>query len=249
MKKFVQTLKQVFLVDWKDVIEYAVCALGGGLVGCVIVLIVMAVAAHKGEPAEYIQLGGTIALLVSVAIFFFAAIFSISSEFNLAISMGKTRKCFVPAKYLLMVFDLLVLQAVVIAVGLFENWLYRAIYPGAACVFSITSFLLRGEVILSIAFGGSVLILLFGALVLRFTTKIYWIIWALWMFGFVGASRIASAVSKVPEDSVWAGLVRKLLSFFMEDISAVQVLGMVLLLSMLGLAVSYALLRRQRVTG
>lgn len=249
MKKFMQTLKQVYLVGWKDVWEYAACILGGGLLGCTIILIVMAVAAHKGEPAEYIPLGGLMAWVVAVVVFCLAALFSISSEFNLAISMGKTRKYFVPAKYLLLVFDLLVLQAVVIAVSLFEDWVYGAIYPDAVCIFSFVSFLSHGEVILCIAIGGSMLILLCGALVMRFSTKIYWVLWALWMLGFMGASRIAVAISKAPEDSVWAGLVRKVVHFFMEEVTAVQVLGVILLLSVLGLAASFALLRRQRVTG
>lgn len=249
MSKFLQTLKQVFKVGWQDAFRYAVWSLGGGLLGCVIVLIVMAVASRRGEPLEYFQLGGIMSLIVSVALFFFGNVFTIPSEFNLAISLGKTRKCFVPAKYLLLVFDLLVMLAAVIAVALLENRLYRTVYPGAKSAFSMEHILLRPEVIVSAAFGFSMLVLFFGALVMRFTVKVYWVIWALWMFGTLGSSRLVSAVSKIPEDSVWAQLARSMRYFFTEGISAAQATAMVLLLSVLGVAASMALLRRQRVTG
>lgn len=243
MKEFVRTLRQSFQVHGRDLFSYAAITAGGGIFGILIVLVILVM---DGSGEDYGKLGAMLALMFGVILVFFGGIFTVQSEFNLAISMGKTRKYFVPARYLELALNVLVMLAVVMLVDWVEGMLYPAIYPQAVCEFSIDLLLHNGGVLIGIVFGAPALILLFGALLMRFSTKFFWVLWALWMILFVGGPRFLTGIRKNP-DSIPGRIGLKLLDF-VAGITSVQLTVVLILLAAAGLGVATGLFRKQRVT-
>lgn len=243
MKEFIKTLKQVFLVGWQDMLGFSLFSLLGGIGGIVITLIIVAI---EGSGEEYAQVGVFMALLIGVLVYLFAGIFGMANEFNLAISMGKTRKYFGPAKYLMLVLGFLVMMAASALIDLVEDALYSAIYPGIVCEIYFSKILLQPMVIFSVTLIGAMLVLLFGALILRFSNKVYIFVWGVWMVCSMSFSRIASSLHE-EQPSVW-GKIAKAIVTFAENVTAVQLVFLVLAVVAVGLAVAFGFLRKQRVT-
>ena len=244
MKEFVRTLKQTLQVHGKaDIFSYIAVLTGGGIFGILIVFCVMIFA---GEGEGYAKIGAVLALVFGIILLFFGGIFSVQGEFNVAISMGKTRKYFVPARYLGQVLNVLVMLAVVMLIKWLEGFVYSAVYPQAVCEFDIDPLLHNVGALMGIIFGAPALVLLFGALLMRFSAQFFWVFWALWMVLFVGGPRIMNAVSKNP-DSVPARIGLKILDFA-GGISPVQLAVTLILLAAVMMAVTVGLFRKQRVT-
>lgn len=243
MKEFIRTLKQLFLVGWQDMLAFSLYSLLGGVVGIIITLIIVAI---EGSGEEYAQVGMFMALLIGVLVYLFAGIFGMANEFNLAVSMGKTRKYYGPAKYLMLVLGFLVMMAASALIGLVENILYPAIYPGIVCELYFSKILLQPMVIFSVTFIGAMLVVLFGALILKFSNKIYIFIWALWMVSTMSFSRLASSLHE-EQPSVW-GKIAKCVVTFAQNVTTVQMILLILVVVAVGLAVSFGFLRKQRVT-
>lgn len=245
MKEFVRTLKQTFWVHGKaDIFSYIAVTAGGGIFGILLVVFCIIIFAGAGE--GYGKLGALLALVFGIILVFFGGIFSVQGEFNVAISMGKTRKYFVPARYLGLVLNVLVMLAVVMLINWLEGIIYPAICPQEVCEFSIDPLLHNVGALIGIIFGAPVLILLFGALWMRFSAKFFWVLWALWMVLFVGGPRFMSAISKNP-DSIPARIGLKILELA-GGITPMQLAVTVILLAVIGLGVTAGLFRKQRVT-
>lgn len=243
MKEFMRTLKQVYLANKKDILIYLLVALIVGIIGIGMVILVMAV---EGSGESYAQMGALMSLMISLILFFFAGIFSVGYEFNLAVSMGKTRKWFLLAEYLMLVLDIAAPMLVIIGIGFAENLLYERLYPGAECEFFIVNSLLQPKVILSIVLGGAMVVLLLGALVTRFATKAAWIVWALWMVVCIGFSKLVPVMTDTP-DSALAVSVRGIMNC-LGNLSLLQTIIILLGVIGAGMAAVFALLRRQHVT-
>lgn len=242
MKEFVRTLKQTFQVHGKaDIFSYIAVTAGGGIFGMLIAFCILIF-----EKDSYGKIGAVLALVFGIILLFFGGIFFIQGEFNIAISMGKTRKYFVPARYLEQVLNILVMLAVVMLINWLEGLVYPAICPQAVCEFDIDSLLHNAGALIGIIFGAPVLVLLFGALLMRFSAQFFWVFWALWMVLFVGGPRIMSAVNENP-DSVPARIGLKILDLA-GGISPVQLAVTLILLAAVLMAVTVGLFRKQRVT-
>jgi len=194
MKELMRTIKQTFYLNGKSNIFYMLAALGGAVFGIALVLFIMAA---DGTGEDYGMLGTIMALLVGTLLLLIGEVFSMQSEFNVAISMGKTRKYFLPAKYLNLVVNVFVLEIVVVLVSRLEHILYQAIYPGAVCELGVDKFTGNFGLLAVLAVCVPVVILFLGAMLMRFTAKFFWVIWALWMFGCMGVPRLIHA-GKIP---------------------------------------------------
>ncbi len=243
LKELIRTLKQLYLVSWRNALSYSVCSLLGGVVGIIITLVILAV---DGTGEDYGQIGAFFSMAVGMMLLFFAGMFQVSNEFNLAISMGKTRKYFVPAQYLLLAMNMAIVLVISLVIGLLEDALYSTIYPDAVCEFAITGGLMHPDVFLCAVFGGAMLILLWGALILKYTAKIFWIIWILCMIFSMASSKIGSAVHET-QDSALAKMIRGIIEFFVT-ISSWQIVIGIFCVTVAGVVAAFALMRRQRVT-
>jgi len=239
----IRTIKQIFLSGWTDIMTFSIVAVISGLVGIIITLCIL----RFNQAAEsYVQIGALLAMLLGLAIFIFGEIFSLANEFNLAVSMGICRKYFLPAKYLMFSINIVATLIIAMILGEIEKRLYPAIYPDLVCALNVNDFLLHPIAFGGIIFGGAMLILVFGALVLRFSTKVFWVIWALWMISTMSFSKIASAINHA-EGGFWKELGDGILQL-LQNMSAGQIGLIVLGLTALGYGIAYALLRKQRVT-
>ena len=106
------------------------------LLGLVILGIVMNVA--KGEGSATVGTG------MAVVFFFFLHLFGIAisfmQEFNVAVSMGATRKSFVASYALFNLLEIAVLELEVILFGWFEKLLIGVFFPHTAMELDITVF-------------------------------------------------------------------------------------------------------------
>ena len=243
MKEITNTLKQVFLVGWRDMLGFSLYSLLGGVAGIALTLMIIAI---EGSGEDYAQVGVFMALIIGMLVYLFAGIFGIAKDFNLAVSMGKTRKYYIPAKYLMLVLGFLGMVAVSALIGLLEDMLYPAIFPGIECEIHFGEILLQPMVIFSVTLIGAMLVLLFGALVLRFTNKIYLFIWGIWMIFSMSFSRLASALHE-EQRSVWGRIAKAIISF-VENVTTVQLVLLVLGVAAVGFSISFGFLRKQRVT-
>lgn len=243
MKEFIRTLKQIFQVHGSDTLTYAVIPIGGGIIGVIIVLVIMAI---DGTGEDYGMLGTMFAMLFGAIGLFFGGIFSVQSEFNLAISMGKTRKYFAPARYLGLVLNVVLLEAVIVLFTYLENALYPALYPGAVCELSFSGLAENPGLIVGIAIVVPALILFLGIMLMRFTAKFFWVLWALWMFGCMGLPRISNAMLHEPDS--WAGRFGLAIVDFMEKSSKAGLVSVAVVVTIAVMVVTYWLFKKQRVT-
>ena len=102
MKKYIRTLKELIKISKDEFILYGVVSLIGAVIGIVMVFVIMAV---DGTGEDYGELGSLFALMIGAIALLFGGIYGTQTDFNMAISMGKTRKHFVPAKYISLVPD------------------------------------------------------------------------------------------------------------------------------------------------
>ena len=116
MSQFVKQIKR----RTTETLQYLAIMAGGFLVG---VAIVSAVALYFGDGKEegIFQLGVILALVITVFLQGFGTIFSFLGEFNLAISMGQTRKSFVWAYEAVSVIQIVVMAAVAFLMGFVEH--------------------------------------------------------------------------------------------------------------------------------
>lgn len=194
MKELFRTIKQSFQVHGSDNIFYVLATLGGAVFGIVLVLIIMAV---DGTGEDFGMLGTMMALVVGMIALFLGGIFALQNEFNLAVSIGKTRKYFLPAKYLNLFVNFVALEVVVVLVSRLEKALYPAFYPGAVCELGFDKFTGNFGVLAGMAICAPIVILFLGAMLMRFTAKFFWVFWALWMFGCMGLPRLVHS-GKIP---------------------------------------------------
>lgn len=244
MKEFGGTLKQTFQVNYREMFSYACISAAGALLGVALILIGM-VTVGKAE-GSYANVGALLSLMFGEAAFLFGGIFTVQSDFNLAVSMGKARKYFVPVRYLCMVLDGLVILGIVKFVNVLEGALYPALYPGAVCGMDADRIIGKPAVFIGLVLGMPALILLLGALIMKFSTKFYWVVWAVWMLAFMGIPRILSAGKKHPDS--FAGKAGILLMDLAESVTGTGLLAALLCGAAAGIVISILLFRKQRVT-
>lgn len=243
MKEYIRTLKELIRVNKNELILYGVAPLIGSVIGVVMVFVIMFVA---GDGEDYGELGSFAAALIGGIALVIGQIFGIQNEFNTAISMGKARKNYMPAKYTLLVIETLMIVFIVSVTGWIEGVLYTAVYPGSICELNASAWLSYPVLVISVILGLPALIMLLGVLLMTFGQKFFWIIWALWMVGFIGGPRMISAVTEEPESIV--GRLGILIINFVRNSSTI---GMVICTCIVIAAVwlaDFILFRRQRVT-
>ena len=243
MKELVRTIKQTFQVHGSDSVFGLLASIGGAVFGILLVLIIMAV---DGTGEDYGMIGTMMALLSGMITIVLGGVFSTQSEFNLAISMGKTRRCFVPARYLKLVVDTVIVEGVVILTSVVEKALYPAFYPGTVCELGFEFFTGNPVVLIGVALGAPVLVLLMGALMMKFSAKFLWVFWVLWMLCCMVVPRIMRVMEESP-DSRLAKLGNGVLEFLEKKPTASGVVVFVTVIAVL-MALTYGLFRKQRVT-
>lgn len=169
----------------------------------------------------------------------FGIMFSFISEFNIAVSMGATRKNFICNYVLFTLLESAGLEVVVFLFAVLEKEMIEKFFPQAVSFDILPYFKWQYLLLITIAF--TVAELFCAALILRYGLKMFWGLWGFWIFISivpVNLSRNKNIAEKLAE----------LGSIFAKTITAVQltVFGAVLVVFMAG--VSWKLLSRQKVS-
>jgi hypothetical protein len=141
----------------------------------------MIIRANTMEENECVTLGMLIAMAALVFMHFFGIIFSFVGEFNMAISMGATRRAYVGSYALFNMAELAGLELLLFVLGKIESALMRVIYPQREVILDLTQYF-QWKYLLAVIVGMTIVELFLGAVTLRFGMKAFWAIWAIWMF-------------------------------------------------------------------
>lgn len=192
-----------FLIQCKtrkmEVLQFLAVAFGSYVFGIIVMMIIRA---NTMEENECVTLGMLIAMIVLVFIHFFGITFSFVGEFNMALSMGATRKSFVGSYALFNMVELAGLELLLFVLGKIELALISVIYPQCEIILDVTQYF-QWKYLLAVIVGMTVVELFLGAVILRFGMKAFWVVWAIWMF-------LTLVPAKLSENEVMAAKMHQL---------------------------------------
>lgn len=243
MKEFKNTLRQTFQAEWRQELVYGAISAAGGVLGVVIFLIVLAT---DNSVETYATLGALLALGIGILVFLIGGSFSMRQDLHLALSMGKTRKYYVPAKYLLLVVTCLECVLIAMVIGWLEESLYVALYPGLSCEINMSFLYERPGLLVGGVLLVAMVILLMGALFARFGVKFIWVLWGIWMVCCLCLPRIIEDTIHAPDS--FLGRLGTAFVGFATQLTGLQLVMGVCVLWLIGMAVAFGLLRKQSVT-
>lgn len=227
MKYFVQTVGQVWKLEWKEYLRQVIITFFTACVGIGMVYLIMSTVA-EGE--DYGELGTLFALLSGVLINIFGGIFTVQADFNNAISMGKTRKSYVPAKYLVSVMGTAMIAVTIWLVYILENVLYSMSFPGVGNTELNFEVLFDNPgILVGYIIGVPAISLLLGGLYMKFGVKFFWGMWAVWMFACLGLPRIGDAMVENP-NSIPAKIGFSVVEFFKDTTMTQGIIAFVICL-------------------
>lgn len=230
-----------FLIQCKtrkmEVLQFLAVVFGSYVFGIIVMMIIQA---NTMEENECVTLGMLIAMIVLVFIHFFGIIFSFVGEFNMALSMGATRKSFVGSYALFNMVELAGLELLLFVLGKIELALISVIYPQCEIILDVTQYF-QWKYLLAVIVGMTVVELFLGAVILRFGMKAFWVVWAIWMF-------LTLVPAKLSENEVMAAKMHQLgeqigLENIVQYLFAAGVVAAVIM-AVLG----WNFLKKQRVT-
>lgn len=230
-----------FLIQCKtrkmEVLQFLAVAFGSYVFGIIVMMIIRA---NTMEENECVTLGMLIAMIVLVFIHFFGITFSFVGEFNMALSMGATRKSFVGSYALFNMVELAGLELLLLVLGKIELALISVIYPQCEIILDVTQYF-QWKYLLAVIVGMTIVELFLGAVTLRFGMKAFWVVWAIWMF-------LTLVPAKLSENEVMAAKMHQLgkqigLENIVQYLFAAGVVAAVIM-AVLG----WNFLKKQRVT-
>lgn len=230
-----------FLIQCKtrkmEVLQFLAVAFGSYVFGIIVMMIIRA---NTMEENECVTLGMLIAMIVLVFIHFFGITFSFVGEFNMALSMGATRKSFVGSYALFNMVELAGLELLLFVLGKIELALISVIYPQCEIILDVTQYF-QWKYLLAVIVGMTVVELFLGAVILKFGMKAFWVVWAIWMF-------LTLVPAKLSENEVMAAKMHQLgeqigLENIVQYLFAAGVVAAVIM-AVLG----WNFLKKQRVT-
>ena len=225
-----------FLIQCKtrraEVMEFLAVALGGYVLG---IIVMMVIRANTMEENECVTLG----VLIAAIMLGFVHLFGIG-EFNMALSMGATRKAYVGSYALFNMAELAGLELLLFVFGKIEFAIMGVIYPQCDVILDLTQYF-QWKYLLAVIIGMTIVELFAGAVILRFGMKALWGIWAVWMF-------IMLVPVKLSENEMIAAKMHQIgMQIGFGNIAQyLFLLGVVVAAIMAVLA--WKLLRKQRVT-
>lgn len=242
MKEYIRTAKQVFAVQWKELLNDVVYGFGAAILGIIMVIVIMA---WDGTYEDYGKLGCFLVLVVGFIIFFVGGFFGEQSYFNLAMSMGKTRKAYLSVRYLMYALDVAIVLAISMVTGKIEDILYTSLYPNAVCELDVP---LVDYPVLCVALVLllPIVVLLGNLLFMKFGSKFAWTLWALWMIFAFGIIQFAEEF--VHTNSEKLEQMASTIGTFSDKIGSVGLIGITVALTVAGMALLRRLYHRQQVT-
>lgn len=200
-----KAFKKQFLILKNDLLYNPLFIFGSGLAGMVLHYIMVRT---EDNTMTSFPLGTLLAMMILVIVGLITSGMSVGAYFNVEISMGSTRKHFFWTYYLFYVIYYLLSVGVLAIFNGMENYLLTVLYPTLENEIILLPYIWKYGFFVAVAM--PILSILFGMLMLRFGNKVFWVLWALWMFGCLGIPRMVDAIEEAPHSLFgrignWAG--------------------------------------------
>ena len=203
--------------------------LGITAVGYLIVVFIVMNVAKENTCATA---GTMLAVIAFAFIHLFGITLSFMGDFNMAISLGATRKSFVSGYVLFNLLEIAVLELEIVVFGVVEKFLLENAFPQAV----ITWNYLSGVLVVFTAVE-----MFFGAVILRYGMKVLWILWAVWMI-------ICLVPMNIAKNEKLSGELAKLGLFLGGKFTPQGIVALVIALTIVIAVITWNILRKQRVT-
>lgn len=150
-----------------------------------------------------------IGTLATMVVCFFLQLFVDSfwflGEFNMAISMGQTRKSFVWCYELVSVLELFGMIGILRGLAAVEEGVYHWLLPGAKIIIA-ADVIFQWRILVGIVLGMIALQMLIQAMLLRYGMKVLWVMWIVWML-------VAYTPHFLSRNSGFAGMVNQIMGW------------------------------------
>ncbi len=243
MQEFVRAFKQVLKVRGSELLIFAGIA---GISIAIAIVLMLVIILVEGSQTFYVNMSAVLVLVVGIMLFFALGVNFLSKDFNMAVSMGKARKYFVLSRYVFLVLELLVVFGIAGVAYLVEPMIYQMIFPTAVCEIDVSRVMFQPIILISALLCLPAMVLLFGALSMRFGKKFFWAGWTLWMLSCFGIPKMIPVCIEQP-DSLPGKISRAVISFFANGTTMGIILTFVGI-AVLCMAAAMYFFRRQRVT-
>ena len=224
-----------FLIQCKvrktELLQFLGITAVGYLIGLIVVFIVMNVAKENTC--------ATAGTMLAVIVFALMHLWGISFS-NMAVSMGVTRKSFAAGYALFNLLEIAVLELEIVVFGVLEKFLLKTAFPQAAVEADMTTFF-TWKYLLGAMVVFTVLEMFFGAVILRYGMKVLWILWAVWMI-------ICLVPMNIAKNEKLSGELAKLGLFLGGKFTPQGIVALVIALTIVVAAITWNILRKQRVT-
>lgn len=229
-----------FLIQCKvrktELLQFLGITAVGYLIGLIVVFIVMNVAIESTCATA----GTMLAFIAFAFMHLFGITFSFMGDFNMAISLGATRKSFVAGYALFNLLEIAVLELEIVVFGVAEKLLLENAFPQAVMEIDLTNFFtwnyLSGVLVVFTAVE-----MFFGAVILKYGIKAYGVLWALWML-------ITLVPMNIEKNEKLSGELAKLGLFLGGTLTPQGMVVLVIVLTIVVAAITWNILRKQRVT-
>ena len=187
-----------------------------------------------------VLLATLIMAFATVLVHFLAISLGFVGEFNMALSMGATRRAYVSSYAVFNVAEIAVLEVLLVLYGHLERAVLQMLKPQSEVVFDLISYL-KLPYLLVMPVAMTILELFFGAIVLKYGMKVFWLLWAFWM-GF------SAIIARISENDLFVEKLSRIgfTAGGMITVRAVIAFGTVACILLA--AVSWKMLRKQKVT-
>lgn len=225
------------------------------LIGCSIMigiylfvlLIVLGVGIYQKQTTytTIVASGSLFALIIGIFLKFFIESFYFLREFNIAISMGQTRKQFVWYYELVSLLEMFLMVGFVRGLWAIEEGIYYFVIPRVKFLVQ-TDMIFNWKRNILIIFGMVAIQMLMQALLLRYGMKIYWGIWIIWMLLCYTPSILSTH-----SDSVIAGKFIAFIKWFIHiatEFGESFWIGIGMIASGILVGIAWLFLRKQQVT-
>lgn len=152
--------------------------LGGFLFGVIFINIIMRL---DDTATSWFCIGTIMAMIVCVIFTLFYGAFGYHSEFQLALSMGRTRMAFMGSYGLRLLLQMVAGYGMILLLYRLELVLYPLLFPNCVNDAPFT-FLTNWKVLVPIALGILILSMFVGTIYGRWGKKSLWFFWVVWMF-------------------------------------------------------------------
>lgn len=203
------------------------------------------IAAMDDHITEVFCMGSTMSLFGMFVAMLFGVVMHMVYVFNYAISMGRTRKRFLPAYTASVFFTALVLEAVLVLMHFAERLRLGLMYPDLR-IDDPAANVLHWNILLAAALFLTALGVCSASLVIRFGKIALWLIWMGWTAVCVALPHVIEMLFAHMDNAVVKVVFRVAGWFFGLGGAAVPALAFCLGAVLLG--VSFLLLRRQQVS-